>query len=101
MQFDCNTVFMSSNMNCQSGDETSLIYYGCKKDGIYLNLTTSVLDRRHLLIILDFLQNGKAVVAVDANGDTESPANSSVAITLQTPASRDSVDKAIQVTLKA
>lgn len=42
-------------------------------------------------------QNGKAVVAVDANGDTESPANSSVAITLQTPASRDSVDKAIQV----
>ena len=44
------------------------------------------------------LQNGKSVVAVvDENGGTESPANSSVAITLQTPASRGSVDKAIQV----
>ena len=38
-----------------------------------------------------FPQNGKAVVAViDENGGTESPANSSVAITLQTPASRGS-----------
>ena len=34
---------------------------------------------------------------MEGNGDTESPANSSVAITLQTPASRGSVDKAIQV----
>ena len=49
------------------------------------------------MIKFHFLQNGKAVVAVDENGGTESPANSSVAITLQTPASRGSVDKAIQV----
>ena len=55
-------------------------------------------EENHLIQLL-FLQNGKAVVAVDENG-TESPANSSVAITLQTPASRGSVDKAIQVSLK-
>ena len=50
-------------------------------------------------IKVGFPQNGKSVVAVavDENGGTESPANSSVAITLQTPASRGSVDKAIQV----